>query len=107
MIDDVLIEATTMMDGAIEHTRERLSRIRTGRANPQLLANLRVEYYGTPTPMQQVASVTAPSQLSGQPGPLVRRSGRSSSNAMLRLTGGSFLPLPALQERSLNTVAIR
>lgn len=60
MIDDVLIEATTMMDGAIEHTRERLSRIRTGRANPQLLANLRVEYYGTPTPMQQVASVTAP-----------------------------------------------
>ncbi|WP_336250269.1 ribosome recycling factor [Stomatohabitans albus] len=60
MIDDVLAEATTAMEGAIEHTRERLSRIRTGRANPQLLTNLRVEYYGTPTPMQQVASVTAP-----------------------------------------------
>lgn len=60
MIEDLLVDASTAMDGAIEHTRDRLSRIRTGRANPQLLANLRVEYYGTPTPMQQVASVTAP-----------------------------------------------
>lgn len=60
MIEDVLTEATTAMEGAIEHTRDRLSRIRTGRANPQLLTNLRVDYYGTPTPMQQVASVTAP-----------------------------------------------
>ncbi|WP_342795447.1 ribosome recycling factor [Euzebya pacifica] len=48
------------MDGAVEHTRAEFAKIRTGRANPQLLTELPVEYYGTMTPLQQIAGVTAP-----------------------------------------------
>lgn len=60
MIDDTLDDAQLKMDGAIEHTKDEFAKIRTGRANPQLLVDLRVQYYGAPTPLQQIASVTAP-----------------------------------------------
>ncbi|HUG84080.1 MAG TPA: ribosome recycling factor [Euzebya sp.] len=60
MIDDILDDAELKMDGAVDHTKDEFARIRTGRANPQLLTDLRVQYYGAPTPLQQIASVTAP-----------------------------------------------
>lgn len=60
MIDDTLDEAELKMASAVEHTKEEFSRIRTGRANPQLLTDLRVQYYGASTPLQQIAGVTAP-----------------------------------------------
>ncbi|CAN5405007.1 ribosome recycling factor [soil metagenome] len=60
MIDDILDEAELKMDAAVDHTKDEFARIRTGRANPQLLTELRVNYYGAPTPLQQIASVTAP-----------------------------------------------
>ncbi len=60
MIDDILDEAELKMDGAVEHTKDEFAKIRTGRANPQLLTDLRVDYYGSPTPLQQIAGVTAP-----------------------------------------------
>jgi ribosome recycling factor len=60
MLDDVLKEAEHKMTRSVETGRAELSGIRTGRANPALLTHLTVEYYGAPTQLQQIASVTAP-----------------------------------------------
>ncbi len=60
MINDVLADAKQRMGKAIDALRNDLQSIRTGRASPTLVDRLMVDYYGTPTPLQQVASVTAP-----------------------------------------------
>jgi len=60
MIDDTLREAEGKMSRAIEVAKEEFSGIRTGRANPALVARLTVDYYGAPTPLQQLASIGAP-----------------------------------------------
>jgi len=60
MIDDTLREAEGKMSRAIEVAKEEFSGIRTGRANPALIARLTVDYYGAPTPLQQLASISAP-----------------------------------------------
>ena len=60
MIDDLLTEAELKMSAAVEHTRGQFGKIRTGRANPGLITDLSVEYYGAMTPLQQVASVSVP-----------------------------------------------
>jgi ribosome recycling factor len=59
-IDDGLTEAELRMSDTIDHTRGEFAKIRTGRANPGLIANLPVEYYGTKTPLQQIAGVSVP-----------------------------------------------
>jgi ribosome recycling factor len=48
------------MSGAVDHTKAEFAKIRTGRANPALITDLRVEYYGAPTPLQQLAGVSVP-----------------------------------------------
>lgn len=58
MIDDTLLEAEEKMDKAVSVAREDLGTLRTGRASPQMFARLVVEYYGTPTPIPQMASIT-------------------------------------------------
>lgn len=60
MISDLLTEAELKMEGALEHVASEFSTVRTGRANPQLLQRISVEYYGTPTPLQQLASISVP-----------------------------------------------
>lgn len=60
MIDDILLEAEEKMDKAIDVAREDLSGIRTGRANAAMFNKIEVEYYGAPTPLQQLASMTIP-----------------------------------------------
>ena len=60
MISDTLIEAEKKMQKAIEVLRRELSSIRTGRARPSLVEHLKVDYYGTPTPLNQIAGVSAP-----------------------------------------------
>ncbi|MEN9692731.1 MAG: hypothetical protein RLZZ330_375 [Actinomycetota bacterium] len=60
MIDAILAEAEAKMDKAIEVAREDFSSIRTGRANPAMFNKIVVEYYGTPTPLQQLASFQSP-----------------------------------------------
>ena len=60
MIDDLMTEAELKMVGAVDHTRSEFAKIRTGRANPGLITDLPVEYYGSPTPLQQVAGVSVP-----------------------------------------------
>lgn len=60
MINDVLKDAESRMKGAIHSLEENLQTIRTGRANPSLVEKLMVEYYGTPTPLYQMATINAP-----------------------------------------------
>ncbi|HSK07418.1 MAG TPA: ribosome recycling factor [Acidimicrobiia bacterium] len=59
-MSDLLTEAEHKMDLAIEHVASEFSTVRTGRANPQLLQRITVEYYGSPTPLQQLASISVP-----------------------------------------------
>ena len=60
MIEDTLQQAESKMRKAIEVAKEEFSGIRTGRANPALVNRLQVDYYGTPTPLQQLAGISAP-----------------------------------------------
>ncbi len=60
MIDELLIEADHKMDQAVAHTAQEFSGVRTGRANPGLLQRITVDYYGTKTPLQQLAGFTVP-----------------------------------------------
>ena len=60
MIKDALSEAEDRMKGAITALTNDLATVRTGRASPALVERLDVEYYGTPTPLQQLASIAAP-----------------------------------------------
>ena len=60
MIADVLADATTRMDRAVEAAKEDFATVRTGRANPQLFQKIAVDYYGSPTPLAQLASMNNP-----------------------------------------------
>ena len=60
MINDILNEADGKMDKSVEATREEFAAIRAGRAQPSMFNKILVDYYGTPTPLQQLASFTAP-----------------------------------------------
>ncbi len=60
MIDDALLEAEDRMEKAVSAAREDFSTVRTGRANPALFARIMVDYYGSMTPLQQLASINVP-----------------------------------------------
>lgn len=60
MINEVIADAKDRMDKAIEALRHDLMTIRTGRATPALVEHLMIDYYGTPTPLQQLATITIP-----------------------------------------------
>ncbi len=60
MINDILREADAKMDKSVESTREDFAAIRAGRAAPSMFNKILVDYYGTPTPLQQLASFTSP-----------------------------------------------
>lgn len=58
MIEEILADAETRMGKSVDSLRSELTKIRTGRAHPSLLDQLSVDYYGTETPIKQVANVT-------------------------------------------------
>ena len=60
MINDILNEADSKMDKSVEATREEFAAIRAGRAHPSMFNKILVDYYGTPTPLQQLASFQNP-----------------------------------------------
>ena len=60
MIKEALSEAEGRMNGAITALVNDLASVRTGRASPALVERLEVAYYGTPTPLQQLATISAP-----------------------------------------------
>lgn len=57
MIEEVFVDIKDRMNGAVESAKDGFASVRTGRATPALLQNLQVDYYGTPTPLPQLASV--------------------------------------------------
>ncbi|MBM7051332.1 MULTISPECIES: ribosome recycling factor [unclassified Rothia (in: high G+C Gram-positive bacteria)] len=60
MIEEILAEAGEKMNKAIDAAKNEFSNVRTGRANPSLFSSLTVDYYGAPTPLQQLASFQTP-----------------------------------------------
>lgn len=60
MLDEILLETEEKMKHAIEGMEKRFTNIRAGRANPAILSGVEVEYYGTPTPLQQLATISIP-----------------------------------------------
>lgn len=60
MIDETLFEAEEKMEKAVEVAKEDFAAIRTGRANPAMFSKIMVDYYGSPTPLQQLASFQTP-----------------------------------------------
>ena len=60
MSKDVLESAELEMESALDTVKRRLSKLRTGKATPSLLDGMLVEYYGTPTPLKQLATIAAP-----------------------------------------------
>ena len=60
MIENFLGDATQRMDKSVEATHEHFNSVRTGRATPALLDRIQVDYYGTPTPIKNMATISAP-----------------------------------------------
>lgn len=60
MIDETLLGAEEKMDKAVQVAKEDFATIRTGRANPAMFSKIMVDYYGAPTPLQQLASFSSP-----------------------------------------------
>jgi ribosome recycling factor len=60
LIDDLLADGRERMAKSVESTREQFGSVRTGRASPALLDRISVDYYGTATPLRQLATISAP-----------------------------------------------
>ncbi len=58
--DDILLDCEDQMDKAVEHLRHELRGIRTGRATPALVEHIKVDYYGSPTDLKAIASISIP-----------------------------------------------
>ena len=58
--EEILAEVSRKMDRSIEALRQELESLRTGRATPALVENMMIDYYGSPTPLKQIASISAP-----------------------------------------------
>ena len=60
MVDDIILAVDTKMHKAAEGLKKELATIRTGRATPALVEHIRVDYYDTPTPLNQIATISVP-----------------------------------------------
>src|SRR6266480_385093 len=60
LIDELLADARERMSKSVESTRHEFGTVRTGRASPALLDRINVDYYGTQTPLKQLATISAP-----------------------------------------------
>jgi ribosome recycling factor len=106
-IEDFLADAKRRMDKSIEATHHEFNSIRTGRASPALLDRITIDYYGTPTPLKSLASISAPEPrlLVVQPFDpgAIKNIERAVQESDLGLTPGNDgkvvrLPIPALTE---------
>ena len=117
MIDDILGELKSDIGKAHEGLRKSLSKIRTGRANPDILDAVRVDYWGTPTPISQMATISVPEARMLMIKAWDKQNVKPIEKAILEAdlgfnpqTDGEFLriPMPALTEerrRELTKVA--
>ena len=60
MVDDIILAADTKMHKAAEGLKKELATIRTGRATPALVEHIKADYYDTPTPLNQIATISVP-----------------------------------------------
>ena len=107
MLDNIHQDANIRMDSSVSHTQNELNKIRTGRANPEIFDSIVVDYYGTPTPLNQVSTVSVPEPklITMQPYeksliPLIEK---AIVDANLGFTPGNngnavLIPIPALSE---------
>lgn len=65
-MDERIVPFETKMDKTIKNLESELGTIRAGRANPHVLDRIMVDYYGAPTPLQQVANISVPRNLPGK-----------------------------------------
>lgn len=59
-VDELISDAQTRMKKSVEHSRDSFNTVRTGRASAALLDRIEVDYYGTPTPLKQLATISVP-----------------------------------------------
>jgi len=107
MIDDILKDAENRMLKSIESMKSEMAKIRTGRASPALIDHLTVDYYGTPTPITQVANVSVQDArtLAVQPWernmvPVVEKAIMEANLGLNPVTAGDLIriPMPPLTE---------
>ncbi|MDF2785909.1 MAG: ribosome recycling factor [Pantoea eucrina] len=107
VINDIKKDADTRMDKCVEAFKSTISKVRTGRASPSLLDGIVVEYYGTPTPLRQLASVTVEDSrtlkinvFDRSLGPAVEKAIMTSDLGLNPSSAGTDIrvPLPALTE---------
>ncbi|ERK12303.1 MAG: ribosome recycling factor [Pantoea sp.] len=107
MINEIKKDAETRMDKCVEAFKNTISKVRTGRASPSLLDGIVVEYYGTPTPLRQLASVTVEDSrtlkinvFDRSMGPAVEKAIMASDLGLNPSSAGSDIrvPLPPLTE---------
>ena len=116
MVNDIIKSLQGDLDKAIEAFRRELSKVRTGRANLSILDGVRVDYYGTPTPLNQVASVAVADArlITVKPWersliPEIEKSIRAAQLGLNPQSDGELvrLPMPALtQERRQELVKV-
>jgi ribosome recycling factor len=111
---EIINDAKKRMEAAIDDVRRKLGSLRTGRASPSILDNIQVEYYGTPTPLNQLAQVHAPepSLLTIQPYDssilgTIERAILSSDLGLMPANDGRLirLPIPPLTEERRRQLA--
>ncbi len=107
MLQDIYNDASHRMDQAVEHSRMELAKVRTGRANPDLLNAIQVEYYGSMMPLNQVSTISVPEPrlITLQPFektliPIIEKAIMESNLGLTPSNNGNsvLLPIPALSE---------
>ena len=107
MFEDIKKDTNQKMNQAIDHAKSELVKVRTGRANPDLLNSIQVDYYGTPTPLNQVSTITIPEprMISLQPFektliPVIEKAIMDSNLGLTPNNNGNnvLVPIPSLTE---------
>jgi len=107
MIDNILKDINKRMQQAIAHVKIELNKVRTGRANPEMFNSLLIDYYGTPTPINQVSTISVPEPrlitITPYEKPLMPLIEKSIMDANMGFTPGNngtsvLVPVPPLSE---------
>ena len=107
MFEEIKKDTNQKMNQAVDHAKSELLKVRTGRANPDLLTSIQVDYYGTPTPLNQVSTITVPEprMISLQPFektliPIIEKAIMDSNLGLTPNNNGNsvLVPIPSLTE---------
>ena len=107
MIEEILKDVKHRMDQSVVHTNMELNKVRTGRANPEMFNSLSVDYYGSMTPVNQVATISGPEPrlitLTPYEKTLIPILEKAIMDANMGFTPGNngnsvLVPIPALSE---------